>query len=49
MDLTIFELRSELKINYDKSHIIFLGVMNVDNLIVEKIIGYKKGSFPIKI
>lgn len=46
--LHTFELWSELKINYDKSHIIFMGKIDVYYLIIEKIIGCPRGVFSIK-
>lgn len=46
--LQTFELWSGLKINYNKSHIIFMGELNVDNVITEKIMGCTREGFPIK-
>lgn len=46
--LHTFEKWSGLKINYEKSNIIFMGEMKLDNLIVEKILGCRRDEFPIK-
>lgn len=43
-----FELWSGLKINCNKSHTIFMGRIDVNNLIIERIIGCPRGEFSIK-
>lgn len=45
--LGTFELRSGLKVNFHKIHIIFLGDFHI-NLLIERIIGCPRGDFPIK-
>lgn len=42
------QIWSRLTINYEKSQIIFMGEVNMEGWIVEQILEYPRGTFPIK-
>lgn len=46
--LHTFEKWSNLGINYEKRQLIFIGDTNMSKMIIERILGCSRGTFPIK-